>query len=122
MRGTFAYCRTKEAKRRMMDGDIIQRLRTEQYFKYENDTIYVSTDCHKWGEFLPPMETFPPYEEWKSLSNLHYYDDLKKELGDQKLWYLTKDEKVVDEYDMQADKSKKRWFAGDLLDSWLHMM
>lgn len=116
MRGTFAYCRTKEAIKRMEDGDIIQNLSTEQYFKIEKGMVCVSSDCFRWGEFTPPMETFPPYEEWKSVSNLHYYEDLKKEIGEQKLRYLTCDEEIIDESDIQADKNKKRWFYGNLLD------
>lgn len=116
MRGTFQYCKTKEAIKRMEDGDMIQNCKTEQYFKMENNIIYASTNTINWGEFVPPMTTFPPYEEWRSCSNLHYYKDLKKQAGNKKIWYLTNDEQVIDETDSRADKNKKRWFFGSLLE------
>lgn len=116
MRGTFPYCRTGEALKRMEDGDIIQNLRTEQYFKKEAQTVYASTDSFKWGEFAPGMNIFSSDEEWRSLSNLHYYNDLKKEAGEQKIWFLTRDNEVIDETSPLANKNKKRWFYGSILE------
>lgn len=116
MSGTFAFCRTKEAIKRMDDWDIIQNLTTEQYFKKEKGKVFISTDCYNWNLFAFPMETFPPYTEWRSLSNLHYYEDLKNEAADQTLCYLSQNEEILDEHDSRVDKSKKRWFVGAIFE------
>lgn len=112
MTGTFPFCRTSEAIRRLNGGDVIQNLVFNAYFKKEGDLIFVSEDNFRWEAFDQPLETFPPYHEWRSLSNLHYWEDLQ---GNNKK-YLTITDQVVDEDHPEADKSQKRWFiGGDLL-------
>lgn len=112
MKGTHVFCRTNEAVKRMQDGDIIQNLTNEQYFKQHDSLIYVSKDCFRWEKYEQPMESFPPYEEWKSLSDLHYYSDLvsTKEIDTTHLKYLTLDDRKLSFGDVEADLTKKRWF------------
>lgn|SRR5437763_13255720 len=99
------YCRTNKAIEWLNDGDIIQHVYDEVYFKKEGDTILSSRDCFHWEEFGLPMETFPSFEEFRSITNLHYYDEIEGEKV-----FLTSDDRVVSENDPEADKSKKRWF------------
>lgn len=115
MKGTFQYCHTAEAVKRMNDGDILQNLTSEQYFKKENGITLTSADTFKWCEYALPIEHFEADEEWRSLSNLHYYQDLKKHFKDESLNYLTIDNKVLSEDEPGADQTKKRWFQGNLL-------
>lgn len=114
MKGTFAFCKTQEAIKRLNDGDIIQNLETEQYFKKRNGELLISNNCLKWRKFEGAM-TFSPLTDWRSLSNLHYYDDLKTAFPSEEIQYLTSDKKVIKETDPAADKNKKRWFIGSLL-------
>lgn len=113
MPGTFAFCRTTEAVKRMNDGDIIQNLDSDLFFKQEGDTILFSIDCNKWNIFREPMNTFPPFVEWRSLSNLHYYNDLVME-SSAKIQYLTVDDVIIEESNPLADKTKKRWFINNM--------
>ena len=115
MKGTFQYCRTEEALKRMDDGDIVQHLQSEHYFKKDNGRVLTSTDTFRWGEYVIPMDHFALNEEWRSLSNLHYYQDLKKHFKSELLFYLTQDNQIVNEENKLADKTKKRWFQGNLL-------
>lgn len=117
MKGTFPFCRTNEAIKRMGDGDVIQNQDDELYFKKEGDIIFVSHDNFHWEEYTKPMELYPPYAEWRSLSNLHYWEDLKKDsiLKKGQLKYLTLDDRVLDEEDTETDRTKKRWFVGEIL-------
>jgi hypothetical protein len=114
MKGTFAYCRTKDAIAWMEDGDIIQHLQDRTYFKKVNSIVYFSDDSLHWEEFTTPMETFPPYEEWRSIYNLHYLKDLehKNKSG---VKYLAPNDIVLPYDDPEADKTKKRWFVGGIL-------
>ena len=114
MRGTFQYCRTYEAIKRMDDGDIVQHLKTEHYFKKSDGRVLTSIDTFRWGEYVIPLDNFGLTDEWRSLSNLHYYEDLKKHFQSELLFYLTQDNQIVDEEDELADKTKKRWFQGKL--------
>lgn len=104
------YARTNKAIEWLNDGDIIQHLGNLFYFRKKDSTILFSNDVIHWDQFQEPLETFPPYDEWRSIMNLHYYNDIEGE----KL-YLTPDEKVLPESDPEADKSKKRWFINYML-------
>ena len=115
MKGTFAYCRTKEAIKRMADGDIIQNCNTELYYKKLNKQTYVSTDSFSWEPSEDSIEFFPCYEEWRSLSNLHYYTDLETVTSIDEIRYLSPSGKILKPDDNRADKSKKRWFINYLL-------
>ena len=115
IRGTFAYCRTKEAIKRMKEGDIIQNCNSEIYYKQLNNQTYMSHDSFSWKPSDTPMKLYPCYEEWRSLSNLHYYDDLIGGTSETNLRYLTKDGKVLKYDDRRANKFKKRWFINHLL-------
>lgn len=99
------YCRTNEAVKWMNDGDVIQNLESEEYYKKEGLSVFVSHDTIHWKKFELPMEIFPPYEEWRSITNLHYYDEVE---GDK--MFLTSDDRPVTEDDPEADKNKKRWY------------
>lgn len=111
-------CRTKEALKRLNDGDIIQNLDSEDYFQKIDGSVYISKDCMNWKKFEIPMYTFPPYNEWRSVTNLHYYHDLKIEKSEEEKLFLTVDKKVVDKNHPKADREKKRWFMGKPRD-WL---
>jgi hypothetical protein len=111
MKGTFPYCRTKEVILWMNDGDIVQNLTSEEYFKKEDAMVFVSQNLSHWEEFNEPMEIFPPYIEWRSLTNLHYYKDIKT---DKPLNYLTADERILAEEDHEANRESKRWFFNDI--------
>lgn len=100
------YCRTNKAIEWLNDGDIIQNLSTDDYFKKEGTTVFVSRNTLNWKEFELLLETFPPYEEWRSITNLHYYDEIQGEKS-----YLTPDDRCIDEDDPEADKNKKRWYS-----------
>ena len=116
MKGTFAFCRTKEAIKRLNDGEIIQNISNETYYRKRKRKIESSYDCVKWVLFDKPLEKFPPYEEWRSISNLHYHEDLVPQIVKGKtLNYLTLDDKIVNEDHPEADKTKKRWFLGGIL-------
>lgn len=108
--GTYPFCRTKEAIQRMLDGDVIQNTMTSDYFKVEHLKFYISSDCIHWEEFTRPMETFPPYVEWRSVHNLHYYADLKRPPNNEPMWFLASDGEVLIEDHPKTDKTKKRWF------------
>ena len=114
MKGTFAFCRTREALKRLDHGDILQRISTEEYYKKEKGKILKSPDTFHWIPTDQPIESFPPFEDWKSLSNLHYYDDLKLNDPEAELIYLTEKDRIVDETNPQADRTKKRWFLKSL--------
>jgi hypothetical protein len=113
MIGTYPYCRTNEAIKWLEDGDTIQHLETEIYFKKENDIVYTSTDNIRWEEFTQPMEIFPTYTEWRSISDLHYFTDLIDHIPLPK--YLTSDDRVIGYDHPEADITKKRWFALTIL-------
>jgi hypothetical protein len=115
MIGTFPYCRTNEAVKWLDDGDTIQHIQDEMYLKKENGTILVSNDNRSWQEFKFPMEVFPSYVEWRSVTNFHYVKDLTEHVDKQTVKYLTPDDKVVSYDDPEADKTKKRWIAGGIL-------
>jgi hypothetical protein len=105
------YCRSKEAFKWLSDGDIIQNLESEEFYKEENGTILTSLDCVQWRPFNKPMVVFPPYVEWRSISNFHYYNDLKKTNPDSLLYYLTNQEELLNEDHSLADKDRKRWLV-----------
>ena len=113
MQGTYPYCRTKEAIKRLQDDDVVQRLSTEMYYKIEHGVLKISHNTFQWEVCPHTVGTFPPYEEWRSLTNLHYYSDLKKDES-VKVKYLTPQEEVVSETHHLADKTKKRWFLEEL--------
>lgn len=105
-RMSMQYGRTNKAIQWLDDGDIIQHVNNETYFKKEGDTVLSSQDCRKWEEFECPMETFPPFEEFRSITNLHYYNEIKGE----KLFLISEDH-IIPENHPEADKTKKRWFT-----------
>lgn len=100
------YCRTNKAIEWLNDGDTIQHLANLFYFKKKEDSILFSNDAIHWDKFREPLETFPPYDEWRSITNLHYYDEIEGEKS-----YLTSDDRCINEDDPEADKTKKRWFT-----------
>lgn len=114
MTGTFSFCRTNEAIIWMNDGDVIQHLEDETYFKKEGDIVFISTDNVHWKEFTQPMEIFPTFTEWRSLSNLHYFTDLMMDHNSLPK-YLTPDDRILDYEHPEADILKKRWFMGGVL-------
>lgn len=115
MNGTFPYCHTKEAIKRMEDGNIILHLSSEIYFKKSKKQIHSSLDGRNWELYEQPLITFPIYEEWRSLSNLHYYEDLVESAHGKPLKFLTTNDKMVDETHPKADKLKMRWFIDEPL-------
>ena len=110
MKGTFQYCRTKDAIEWLKAGDIIQNIETDEYFKMKRGQILVSDDSFHWNKYNAPIEVFPPFVEWRSLSDLHYYSDLKRECPDAEFLFLSKENQILTEDDNESDKSKKRWF------------
>ena len=116
MKGTFQYARTKEAIKWLYDGDIIQNIGSDEYYRLKNGKLYISDDSFHWVKYNQPIEAFPPYVEWRSLSNLHYYDDLKDEIGEEPICYLSSDNEVIEENDKRADKTQKRWFVKALVE------
>ena len=114
MKGTFAYCHTREAFKRMEHGDILQRLADEKYYRKEKGGISKSDDTYYWIPSEQPPESFPTFEEWRSLSNLHYYEDLKKNYPNEVLLYLSHNDKVLEEDHPKSDKEMKRWFLKSL--------
>ena len=111
--GTYPFCRTKEAVKRMHDDDVIQRIATDDYYKIEHGLLKISSNLVHWDLCPHSIESLPPYEDWRSLSNLHYYEDFKTDKSI-KVKYLTADDCIVSETNPLADKSKKRWFLEDL--------
>lgn len=111
MNGTFAFCRTNEAIKRLGDGDVIQNIKNGYFFRKDGSKILVSNDYQSWEIFNEPFEVFPPYEEWKSVLNLHYYDDLEHN----NIYFLSLDDRILDKDDCEADKTMKRWFSGGML-------
>lgn len=111
MKGTFFYCRTNQAIKWLEDGDIVQEIETGKYYKLINGKIFSSDDLEQWEETTQPIEVIPPFNEWRSIMNLHYYADIKE---DKLLKYMTPDERIVSEDSPEADKTKKRWIASDI--------
>lgn len=116
MKGTFQYSRTRDAIEWLKAGDIIQNIETDEYFKMRKGKVFISDDSFHWVRFTNPIQVYPPYMEWRSLSNLHYYEDLKNELGDETICYLSDEMEVFEENDKRADKKQKRWFVKSMVE------
>lgn len=114
MTGTFSFCKTNEAWKRVDDGDIVQHLNSEMYYKKDSKGIvYQSLNLSNWTECYG-IPLFDLNDDWRSLSNLHYYHDLKS-MASGSLMFLTIDDQVIDEHHPTSDKEKKRWFVGGIL-------
>lgn len=102
------YCKTEKALKWLNDGDIIQHLATERYYMKKDNWILYSKDAVHWLVKMT-MNDFATDEEWRSITNLHYYDEIEGKKA-----FLTQDNRSLSEDDPEVDKTKKRWYTPNL--------